>query len=65
MDGIALTSNTRAALNAGEGQQAVAMTTLKMAAQSEKAIVAMLEASSEGLKAAVPAGQGANVDRIA
>jgi hypothetical protein len=65
MDGVALTSNTRAALNAGEGQQAVAISALKMAAQSEKAIVSMLETSAETLKAIAPAGQGANVDKVA
>jgi hypothetical protein len=65
MDGVALTSNTRAALNAGAGQQALAVSALKIAAESERAIVSVLETSAAELKAIAPAGQGANVDRVA
>jgi hypothetical protein len=65
MDGVALNSNTRAALNAGEGQQGVAISALKAAAASEKAIVALLENSAINLQAVAPAGQGANVDKVA
>jgi hypothetical protein len=62
MDGVSLSSNTRAALNASEG---VSVTALKMAAQSEQAIVALVEQVAETAKAAAPAGQGQHVDRLA
>jgi hypothetical protein len=54
MDGVSLSSNTRAALNASEG---VSVSALKIAAQSEQAIVALVEQVAETAKA--------NVDRLA
>jgi hypothetical protein len=62
MDGVSLSSNTRAALNASEG---VSVSALKIAAQSEQAIVALVEQVAETAKATAPAGQGQNVDRLA
>jgi hypothetical protein len=62
MDGVSLSSNTRAALNASGG---ASITALKIAAQSEQAIVAVVEQAAETAKAAAPAGQGQNVDRLA
>jgi hypothetical protein len=64
---VSLSSNTRSALNAlgGGGQQNIAISALKNAANVDKAIVAVLEQSAEALKAAAPAGQGANVDKLA
>jgi hypothetical protein len=61
MADISLSSNTRAALNASEG---VSVTALKIAAQSEQAIVALVEQVAETAKAAAPQGQGQNVDRL-
>ncbi len=61
MDGVSLTANTRAALNGAGGNAQV--TALKMAAQSEKAIVAVVEQAAEAAKAAPPAGQGRYVDK--
>jgi hypothetical protein len=63
MDGISVSANTRAALNNADGNFAV--TALKIAADSEKAIVAVLEQSAENLKALPPAGQGQLVDKTA
>jgi hypothetical protein len=60
---VSLSANTRAALNASEGQQTAAVSALKIAANADKAIVAVIEQSAEALKAAAPAGQGQNVDR--
>jgi hypothetical protein len=60
---VSLSANTRAALNASEGQQTAAISALKIAANADKAIVAVIEQSAEALKAAAPAGQGQNVDR--
>ncbi len=60
MDGVSLSSNTRAALNGAEG---ASISALKIAAQSEQAIVAVVEQVAEAAKAAAPAGQGRNVDR--
>ncbi|MGL4636819.1 MAG: hypothetical protein ACRCWF_12625 [Beijerinckiaceae bacterium] len=64
---VSLSSNTRAALNALDsgGQQNMAVSALKMAANSDKAILAVVEQSAENLKALAPAGQGRNVDRLA
>ncbi len=62
MDSVSLSSNTRAALNAEGG---TSITALKMAAQSEQAIVAVVEAAAESAKAAAPAGQGRLVDKVA
>ncbi len=63
---VSLSSNTRAAVNALDGgQQNVAISALKNAANADKAIVAVLEQSVETLKAIAPAGQGGNVDRLA
>jgi hypothetical protein len=61
MDGVSLSSNTRAALNASGG---TSITALKIAAQSEQAIVALVEQVAETAKASAPAGQGQNVDRL-
>ncbi len=62
MDGVSLSANTRSAINAEGG---ASITALKMAAQSEQAIVAVVEQVAEAAKAAAPAGQGQNVDRLA
>jgi hypothetical protein len=64
---VSLSSNTRAAVNAldGGGQQNIAVSALKNAANAEKAIVAVLEQSAASLQAIAPAGQGGNVDRLA
>jgi hypothetical protein len=64
---VSLSSNTRAALNALDagGQQTAAISALKIAANADKAIVAVVEQSAEALKALAPAGQGRNVDRLA
>lgn len=64
---VSLSSNTRAALNVAEAgvSQTAAVTALKIAANADKAIVALIEQSAEVIKAVVPAGQGANVDRLA
>jgi hypothetical protein len=61
MADISLSSNTRAALNVSEG---VSISALKIAAQSEQAIVALVEQVAETAKAAAPAGQGQNVDKL-
>ncbi len=61
MDGISLSANTRAALNGADGQASV--TALKMAAQSEKAVVQVVEQVAETAKALAPEGQGRYVDR--
>lgn len=60
---VSLSANTRAALNASEGQQTAAVSALKIAADADKAIVAVIEQSVAALKASPPAGQGQNVDR--
>ena len=62
MDGVSLSANTRAALNGAEG---ASISALKIAAQSEQAIVAMVEEVAETAKAAAPQGQGQNVDKVA
>jgi hypothetical protein len=62
MDGISLSANTRAAINAEGG---ASISALKIAAQSERAIVAVVEQAAESAKAAAPAGQGQRVDRVA
>jgi hypothetical protein len=61
MDGVSLSANTRSALNAGEG---ASVTALKIAAQSEQAIVAVVEQVAEAAKAAAPEGQGQYVDKL-
>jgi hypothetical protein len=63
MDSVSLSANTRAALNNAEGNLAV--TALKIAQQSEQAIVAVVEQAVEATKALPPAGQGQNVDKLA
>jgi hypothetical protein len=63
MDGVSLSANTRAALNSAESN--VAVTALKIAAQSEQAIAAVVEQAVEASKALPPAGQGRNVDKYA
>jgi hypothetical protein len=62
MDAVSATANTRAALNAGDVQQAGAVNALKIAAQSEEAIVQVVE---EAARAAPPEGQGNVVDKLA
>ena len=64
---VSLSSNTRAALNAlGEGgQQTAAVSALKIAANADKAIVAVVEQAAEFLKAATTSGQGRLVDCLA
>ena len=61
MDGISLSANTRAALNGADGQASV--TAMKIAAQSEKAIVQVVEEAAGTAKAPAPEGQGRHVDR--
>lgn len=63
MDAASVSASTRAAINGAEGNQAI--TALKMAAQADKAIVAVIEEVAETAKALAPAGQGRNVDRLA
>jgi hypothetical protein len=63
MDGVSLTANTRAALNGADASAGV--TALKIALDSDKAIVALIEQSTETAKALPTAGQGQQVDRIA
>jgi hypothetical protein len=60
---VSLSANTRAALNGAEGGAQV--TALKIAAQSEKAVAAVLEQTVEAAKAQPPAGQGRYVDKSA
>jgi hypothetical protein len=64
---VSLSANTRAAINIADsgGQQAVAISALKVAADADKAVVAVVEQAAEALKAIPPAGQGQNVDRLA
>lgn len=63
MDAVALSANTRAALNNGGGD--VAVNAMKMAANAEKAVVAVVEQAAEALRALPPVGQGQNVDKLA
>jgi hypothetical protein len=63
MDAVSLSSNTRAALNSAEGNAQV--TALKIAANADKAIVAVVEQAVEATKALPPPGQGQNVDKLA
>jgi hypothetical protein len=64
MDAVSLSANTRSALNnAGGGDMAV--TAMKIAAQSDQAIVAVVEQAAEAIKALPPAGQGQFVDKRA
>jgi hypothetical protein len=62
MDSVSLSANTRAALN---GAQGAGISALKIAAQSENAVVAVIEQAAEFAKANPPAGQGQYVDRTA
>ena len=62
---VSLSANTRAALNASEGQQTAAVSALKIAADADKAIVAVLEQSAQAIEALPPPGQGQVVDRRA
>ena len=64
---VSLSSNTRAALNLAEAgvSQTAAISALKIAANADKAIVALIEQSAESIKAVAPAGQGGNVNRLA
>jgi hypothetical protein len=62
MDGVSAAANTRAALNAGDGQQPGGLNALKIAAEAEKAVVKVVE---ETARAAPPEGQGRRVDKIA
>jgi hypothetical protein len=63
MDAVSVSASTRAALNGAEGSAQV--TALKIAADSEKAVVAVVEQAVEASKAAPPAGQGQHVDKLA
>jgi hypothetical protein len=63
MDGVSLSSNTRAALNGAEGN--VGVTALKIAQQSEQAVVAVVEQAVESAKPPAQAGQGRSVDKYA
>jgi NADPH:quinone reductase-like Zn-dependent oxidoreductase len=64
MDAVSLSANTRSALNnAGSGE--VGVTALKIAAQADRAIVAVVEQAAEALKSIPPAGQGQYVDKRA
>lgn len=67
MSQVAATSNTRAALNLAEAgiSQTAAVSALKIAANADRAILQVVEASAESLKALPQAGQGRNVDRLA
>jgi hypothetical protein len=60
MESVSLSASTRSALNGAQGAN---ITALKMAAQSEKAIVQVVAEAAESAKAAAPAGQGLVVDR--
>lgn len=62
MDAISLSANTRAALNGADGQGAN-ITALKLAAQSEQAVVKVVEEAAASAKASAPEGQGRYVDR--
>lgn len=62
---VSLSANTRAALNSGEGQQTAAVSALKLAADADKAIVAVLEQSAQDIQSLPPTGQGQVVDRRA
>ncbi len=62
MDGISASANTRAALNSADSQQTGGVTALKTAAQSEQAIVKVVE---DAARSAPPAGQGRFVDKVA
>jgi hypothetical protein len=64
---VSLSSNTRAAINLADsgGQQAVAISALKIAANADKAIVAVVEQAAEALQAIPASGQGQRVDRLA
>jgi hypothetical protein len=64
MESVSLSTNTRAALNnAGGGEMGI--TAMKMAAEADRAIVAVVEQAAESLKALPPAGQGQYVDKTA
>jgi hypothetical protein len=63
MDGVSLSANTRSALNGAEGNAAV--TALKIAVDSERAVAAVVEQAVEATKAPPPSGQGQNVDKYA
>jgi hypothetical protein len=60
---VSLSANTRAALNGAEGNAAV--TALKIAADSEKAIAQVVQQAIEAAGPPPQAGQGGNVDRRA
>jgi hypothetical protein len=63
VDAVSLSANTRAALNSAEGNAGI--TALKIATDSEKAVVAVVEQAVESAKALAPAGQGQYVDKTA
>jgi hypothetical protein len=63
MDAVSLSANTRAALNGADSNAGV--TALKVAVQSDRAIVAVVEQAAEAIKALPPSGQGKVVDRLA
>jgi hypothetical protein len=62
MTDVSLSATTRAALNGGGS---AAISALKVAAESDRAIVAVVEQVAEAVKALPPPGQGQNVDRRA
>jgi hypothetical protein len=63
IDSVSLSANTRAALNGAEGNAAV--TALKIAVESERAIASVIEQVVESAPVPAPAGQGRNVDKLA
>jgi hypothetical protein len=62
MDAISVSANTRPALNGADAQGAN-ITALKLAAQSEQAVVKIVEEAAASAKAPAPEGQGRFVDR--
>ena len=52
-------------MQAASTQQALSIEMLKQNAQAEQSVLAMLQQSVEQTQAALPAGQGALVDRTA
>ena len=52
-------------MQAASTQQALSVEMLRQNAQAEQSLFAMLQQSAEQSRAALPAGQGALVDRIA
>jgi hypothetical protein len=59
----AVSSSTRSAINNAGGDMAISA--LKIAANAEKAVVAVVEQAVEAAQALPPPGQGQNVDKRA